>query len=58
MSAKTMQVGNKMETKQTKNDYIKMGIVTKRRNTLKSLQPNNYKWVKFKSKIPGDLNRT
>ena len=35
-----------------------MGIVTKRRNTLKSLQLNNYKWVKFKSKTPGDLNRT
>lgn len=35
-----------------------MGIVTKIRNTLKSLQPNNYKWVKFKSKTPGDLNRT
>ena len=35
-----------------------MGIVTKRRNTLNSLQPNKYTWVKFKSKTPGDLNRT
>ena len=32
-----------------------VSVVTKRKNTLKSLQPNNYKWAeKSESKTQGD----